>query len=234
MLLLLLTVSSALSGTFEDRLQLLDSVRAQRQASSAPTIPAEAYQTAKGGKVETGLVDVPGHKARLAWGVGVVDQPIDRYWAAINDDRNKVEYTKLSHLELLGGDYCGADRKVFQYLSVSLLTDRWWVVNQRMNAGISSSTGGKVREMTWKSMSGQEHLTPTAKEWADKGLEVGFTEGAWLLVDLGDGSTLVEYYTWSDAGGNVPARMASSFAAGGIDETIQAMGKLAAKGPSCL
>lgn len=209
--------------------------RSQRGLSSTPDIPRSAYDTALAGEVVTGLIEVEGHKARIAWGVGVVDQPIDRFWAAVNDDRSKVAYTKLEHLELLDGAYCGSPRLVFQYLDVAMLTDRWWVVEQTQNAKLSSATDGRVREMSWKSVSdAPSKLNAAAKTWADKGMQLPFTEGAWTLADLGDGRTLVEYYAWSDPGGNVPARVASSFAAGGISDTIASMTALAKKGPTCL
>ena len=75
---------------------------------------------------------------------------------------------------------------------------------------------------------------PEAEALAAQGIPIGFTQGSWFLVDLGDGRTLVEYHALTDPGGNVPARLASSFAAGGISETIENIAKLAAKGPTCL
>jgi hypothetical protein len=208
--------------------------RGQRNLDSAPAIERSAYERALGGEVVTGLVDVPGHKARLAWGVAVVKAPTDRFWAAVNDDRSKVAYTKLEHLELLSGEACGPSRVVFQYLGVSLLTDRWWVVQQRHNTGLASATEGRLREVSWKSVADQAAaLTPSARTWADQGMAIPFTEGSWLVGDLGDGRTLVEYYAWSDPGGSVPARMASSFAAGGIEDTFASMTTLATKGPNC-
>ncbi len=215
--------------------ELLQTHHDKRALPSAPQLPASAYERALQGAVPTGLIDVPGHKARVAWGVAVVDQPIDRYWAAVNDDRNKTSFTKLEHLELLEGEPCGAKRLTFQYLGVTMLTDRWWVVDQTHNEPLASATGGKVREMSWKSRpSYADRLPESAKAWASNGMELPFTEGAWTLVDMGDGRTLVQYYAWSDPGGNVPARVASSFAAGGISDTIASMAALAKRGPSCL
>jgi len=228
-------VTVAMAGPAEDRVAEIVATRSQRNLDSAPTIERAAYDEALTGEVVTGLVEMEGSKARLAWGVGVVEQPADRFWAAVNDDRNKVAYTKLEHLELLEGDYCAPRRVVFQYLGVSLLTDRWWVVEQRHNTALAAATEGRLREMSWKSVADMPAaLNDSAKQWADKGMPLPFTEGSWLVADLGDGRTLVEYYAWSDPGGNVPARMASSFAAGGISDTFATMAKLAAKGPTCL
>jgi hypothetical protein len=216
------------------RLEAVMAYRQMRITKSAPDIPASAYAKAADGTVATGLVDVEGHKARKAWGVGIVEVPIERVWAAVNDDRSKVEWTKLGHLELISGDYCAAERRVFQYLPVTLLADRWWVVDQTMNTALESASAGTMREVRWKSVGGDLGLTGAAAEWAARGIPVGFTEGSWLLVDLGDGHTLIEYYAWSDPGGSVPARLASTFAAGGINDTILAMANLARKGPTCL
>ena len=211
-----------------ERIEELIQQRSIRGLSSAPAVPREAYDRALAGEVVTGLQSVEGHKAQIAWGVGVVSQPIDRYWAAVNDDRKKTEYTKLAHVELVAGEYCGAKRTAFQYLDVAMLTDRWWVVDQVQNTRLHQQTGGRIREMWWKSVDTAESaLSEGAREWAAKGMRLPFTEGSWTLVDLGDGRTLIEYYAWSDPGGNVPAKMASSFAAGGISETIASMAQLA-------
>ncbi|MFT4625717.1 MAG: hypothetical protein ACI8PZ_004388 [Myxococcota bacterium] len=235
MLVLLAAAALALPPDVAARLDEVSALRGMRLLDDAPTIPAQAYEQALGGKVATGLVDVPGYKSRQAWGVGVVDVSIDRMWAAVNDDRSKPEYTALEHVVLLDGEFCGAERRVFQYLNVSLLSDRWWVVDQRQNTAVSERTEGKVREVIWKSVDDMHGaLTGEAAALAEKGIPVGFTWGAWFLVDLGSGRTLVEYHALSDPGGSVPARMASSFAAGGISDTIESMAKLAVKGPTCL
>jgi hypothetical protein len=223
-----------LAAVPDERVDELVGLRAKRALKSVPAISRDAYTRALAGEVVTGLEAVAGHKAQVAWGVSVVSQPIDRYWAAVNDDRNKVEYTKLTHVELLNGDYCAPKRTVFQYMDVSVVTDRWWVVDITHNETIRAASAGRVREMTWKSVAEPEgKLNESAKTWAAQGVSVAFTEGSWTLVDLGDGRTLVEYYAWSDPGGSVPAKMASSFAVGGITDAIQNMARLAAKGPSC-
>lgn len=181
------TCALALAGGLDPTLAEVEPLRGSRLATSAPPIPADAYLSAEAGQVATGLVAVDGSSVRKAWGVGIVDVPIEAMWAAINDDRSKPSTTRLAHLEVLDGEPCGAQRTVFQYLPISMASDRW----------------------------------------------VPFTEGGWLLADLGGGRTLVEYYAGSDPGGSIPAGLASRFAAGGIEDTIAAMAGLARKGPSC-
>ncbi len=229
-----LCLSTAFAGELDGPLAAVMDYRALRLTTGAPRLSDDVYAKVAAGEIVTGLETVEGHKARKAWGVGIVDAPISKYWGAVNDDRAKVEYTKLDHLELLEGEYCGSRRTVFQYLGVTLMTDRWWVVEQLQNSVLSERSGGLIREVTWKSLDdGPARLTEASKELADGGMQIPFTEGAWLLVDVGDGRTLVEYYAWSDPGGAVPARVASAFAAGGIADTIGAMATLANAGPSC-
>ena len=62
-------------------------MRALRMAPAAPVIPDEEYRRVAGGETVTGLVRVQGYKAAKGYGARVVDQPIGRMWAAINDDR---------------------------------------------------------------------------------------------------------------------------------------------------
>lgn len=215
------------------RMKEIAAVRASRLVE-APAISDDHLRTAAGGKVSTGLVTVEGHAAKKAFGVGVVAVPIARFWAAINDDVGKPKWTKLEYAEVIGGQACGPARRVFQYLPVGvpLMSDRWWIADIKANTALSEATAGRVREMTWQN-SADQSMTPSAQGWADKGIPVPFSVGSWFLVDLDGKSTVVEYYAWSDPGGSIPAGMASSFAAGGIADTLSQMAKAALAGPAC-
>ena len=129
---------------------------------------------------------------------------------------------------------CGPERTTFQYLDVSVLTDRWWVVEQRANTALQARSGGRVRELVWRAADDADAiLTASAREWTAKAVQVTRTEGGWFLVDLGDGRTLVEYVVASDPGGAIPAGVANRFAASGIAGTLDAMRRLAVAGPGC-
>ena len=210
----------------------LAALRASRLAVSAPHVPDSAYARAQAGDVVTGLESVEGSKLRKAWGVAVIHQPIEALWAAVNDNRSKVRTTRLSHVELLEGEYCGSERVVFQYLDIRWLTDRWWVVRQQQNDTVARASAGRVRELVWRNLPSHP-LSRDAMRWARGGMELPFVEGAWWMQDLGDGRTLLEYFCWSDPGGSVPARLADRFAAGGIVETIRGIEALAQEGPAC-
>lgn len=210
-----------------------EALRSARLDKAAPVLPSDVFVRAAKGEIVTGLVSVEGYAAKKAWGVGVFDVPIGRFWAAVNDDQSKVEVTQLDYAEILQGKACDAPRRVFQFLPVPLMTDRWWIINVRYNDALFAATQGRIREQTWASNGDWTVPTATAKAWADQGMHINSTVGSWVLVDLDGKSTLVEYYTWADAGGSIPAGIASSFAASGVDNTLSTLADLARKGTRC-
>lgn len=216
------------------RLAEVAPVRALRTATRAPTIAADAYARVATGETVTGMEDVPGERARVAWGVAIVDVPVSAMFSAINDDKNKADYTRLSHARIVEGSLCAAERTVFQMLEIPLITDRWWVIEQRINLAVHQATSGRAREMSWtKVPDGVTRLGDADRAVAAGGMEVSSTEGGWFLVDLDGSRTLVEFWAWSDPGGNVPVRLAQSFASGSIETTLQSMAQLARTGPAC-
>jgi hypothetical protein len=198
------------------------------RVGEAPALDRSAYEAASTGKIATGT------GGGQAWGVAVVPVPIDRYWRALNDDRSKAAWSDLADVELLQGQYCGSPRTVFQYLDVSVLSDRWWVIEQRANDALAGASAGKLRELIWKSVTHPDTLlNEAARAWAAKGEPIVETHGSWLLTDLGADRTLVEYTAYSDPGGMVPLSVVSRFAAGNVPTAIESMRKLAEAGPSC-
>lgn len=203
------------------------------RATNPPAIPESGYTRAIAGEVATGVTSAGDGKSRV-WGVAVVNVAIDRFWGAINDDQAKPRWTDLAHLELLRGEWCAPKKTVFQYLDVDFFGDRWWVVEQLHNDALAKASNGSVRELGWRSVPDAEALlNETAREWAARGVQVETTAGAWLLVDLQNGTTLVEYSAYSDPGGLVPAGVLARFAAGSVASTIESMRKLAVDGPAC-
>lgn len=237
MLALMLTTLTAQAAlpwpTVASRLAEIAPLRGQRLDRSAPTFPSDTWSRAAAGQIVTGLQDVEGHKAKKVWGVAVVEVPIGRFWSAVNDDASKVEWTSLDYVELVEGQPCASPRRVFQFLPVPLLTDRWWLVDVRANDALQASSKGRVREQVWTSNGSFETPTPGTKAWSEKGMHIVSTQGSWFLVDLDGRHTLIEYYTWADPGGSIPAGLASSLAASSVDDTITNMAALARKGPGC-
>lgn len=206
-----------------------------RLKERTPSISEDMYRKAAAGGVQTDLMSVTGHKAKVGYGVAVVDVNIGRFYAAVNDDPSKPDYTKVDYTEVLAGGVCGENRMVFMNLPAPFpLSDRHWIVNARQNTALLDASGGRVRQMTWESQDPpQIPQGTTAATKAEAGMPIEFAKGAWYLTEIDEGHTLVEYWTWTDPGGNIPAGLASSFAAGGIEDTFVKMTELAKKGARC-
>lgn len=215
----------------------VEETRALRQKGlmdgDTPSFADDVYRTVAAGGVETSLKAVEGYKAKKALGVGVIPVPIAKLWAAINDDASKPQYNRVDHTEVLEGGLCGAHRVVFMHLPLSMLTNRHWVIDVRTNGELAAASGGKVREMVWKSIDTPIPPATQASVFAKSSMPIEFTRGGWWLTAIDEENTLVEYWTWTDPGGYVPAGIASSFAAGGIKDTFEATKKLALAGTRC-
>jgi len=201
-----------------------------RLVEGRPPIPASAWETAAGGDVATGVVEVPGVAARKTWGVTVMDQPIDRVWGAINDERLQPEYTALSYAELVRGTPCSTGRHVLQVLpsGVPGIDDRWWVSVRTPNTRLSTSTGGNARELVWHNApDGSDVHSAQGMALIADATMLGFTKGAWLLVAIDTHRTLVEYYTWVDPGGNLSPSLLASFAGKTLRSTFTQMESMA-------
>jgi hypothetical protein len=234
---LLVTIAQAAPvdpAVVEAALAAAEPLRSRRMLGGLPAIPASAYaQVAAGGAAVTGVQDTGGPLKRV-WGVGVLDAPAGALAAAISDDERKPQFTDLTKAVVLSGAPCADGRVVLQYLDVSLLSDRWWVVTQRVNKALAAESGGKVRELSWTAVSdAPARLTPELAAFVDGAVQVPATEGAWFLVDLGDGRTLVEYVQSTDPGGSVPAGLAASMAGRSIPDTFAAMQKMAKSPGAC-
>jgi len=239
---LLLSVLPALAGTPSvdeqavlDAVAQADAARARR-AMPAPSIQDKDYRKAADGSIVTGLERVPGSGAKRAWGLAVVDAPIEVVWSAVNDFSNHTELTKVSFSEIQSGRNCESGRAVFQYLpiGVPMLSDRWWVTVITATPAVHQASGGRVRELTSVADMRPEALrTAQAKARSQQGTPIGFSKGGWLLTALDDGTTLAEFTVWSDPGGYVPASIATSFATGGVEDNLEALRLLVDKGPGC-
>jgi len=200
--------------------------RSLRQVEGLPALPGDVYDKVAKGKVEVGLESVEGHAAKKSWGVGLVAAPIDRLWAAINDERMHPRHTDLEYAELVKGSYCKDGRHVFQYLDVGvpMVQDRWWITIRRSNAAIAEASGGRMRELTWRSTADASLVRSEAgKDKVAAGIPIDFTRGSWFLIAVDDKHTLIEYYTWVDPGGNLSPTLMSWFAGKSIRNTFDAM-----------
>lgn len=209
------------------RLAAVQALRSQRLATQAPAIPASAWAKAATGAVATGVIDVPGKKVKVGWGAGVFDHPIDRIWAGLNDELYHKDLLGLGHVEITQGSACADRRHVMMMLPLPVVSNRWWVVENRYSPGLASASGGGMRELSWKGIAdlSGERLSDAARAKVEGAVQVTDVRGAWLLISLDANHTLSEYHTYTDPGGELPAGAASAFAASTIADTFAKIGR---------
>lgn len=233
-MLLLGLLAGALAApiTVAERLAEVEQLRGLLLSSQGWRPPSSAIQTALAGQLAGGVEGEVG--PRRVWGVIVLAAPVDLLWAALNDDRSKVRWTSLDHLSLVHGEWCESPRKTFQYAGLGVLTDRWWVLDQRGNPALMRESEGRVRELVWRSVDDPlPLLDEESRRWADGGVQVPVTEGAWLLMDLGDGRTLVQYNSRTDPGGWLPDGLSAAVGVKTLQGNFNDILAIAKAGPTC-
>ena len=235
MLLLLfsvfLTATGATIAQIEAHLQEIEPLRELRLMKSAPRISADDVRRAAQGSV---VVGVSGNRA---WGTAVINLPIGKLWAGINDETRHPGYTAVAYSELLKGRPCQSGRAVLQYLPipVPMVADRWWIGHLRANSRIAEASSNAVRELVWRgSVDPAEVTTESGQKIIAKAAPIGSSRGSWFLVAIDQFSTYVEYYSSSNPGEGIPSSVTSRLAASGVRSTVAAMEKFARQGnPVC-
>jgi hypothetical protein len=228
MLALLIGVSLAHALTGTQVAAQLESWRAHRGIETAPKIPSSAYQKALDGQVAKGIEVIEDIKAAKGYGVAVFDIPIAQMWKAIADEDHHAHNTSVKMSETIQGTPRTHDHTIFQFLDIPVFTDRWWLVNIKYTSGLYTASGGKIWEITWQDRNKSTELVNMLDlTQFDDAIPVAWTKGAWLLMALDDGRTLIEYHTWSDPGGSVPVGLATRFAAGEVEQNLRNMAKFA-------
>ena len=200
--------------------------RTMRLLNINPAIPQRAYQQAARGEIATGLQEVKGYRAKIGWGVAIFDIPIKHLYASMNEEENHVDYTAVSFVKVVRGRPCSDGREVLMILPLPIVSDRWWVTNQRTNPKIRKASNNQAAELVWKQI--ENWNLPQDYDVQLQGMvQIPFTQGSWFLLALDDMHTLAEYHSWVDPGGNIPAGPASKFATGSIEDTFVQMERFA-------
>ena len=199
--------------------------RHDRVAEGAPIIGEADYDKALDGDVIARLTRVDGVDAAKAWGLAVIDHPVDQVWKVVNNEAALTAHLPVTHSVVLTGPEHAAPRTVFEFLPLPLLSDRWWVVNVAHNEPLYTRTNGRAWEQVWTDATHSTARDDVPAQHQD-GIPVAWTQGAWLLVALPDDRTLLEYYVWTDPGGSLPAGPATRFAAGAVRDTLRAVDSL--------
>ena len=195
-----------------------------RSSTTAPNIPRSDYQAALDGKIVSGIEIVEDIKAAKAYGVAVFDIPIETFWKAVADEDHHANALPITHSMTIDGKRRSPDHTIFQFMDIPILSDRWWVVRIKYNGGLYTASEHRAWELIWEDRLKEPAIrAKIAPELITEGMPIAWTKGAWLLVDLGRGQTLVEYHTWSDPGGSLPPGPASRFAAGEVKANLRSI-----------
>jgi hypothetical protein len=220
-------------GAISARLAEVAPLRSQRIARTAPAIPESAWKKAAGGQIATGVQRNGDAAVGTGWGVALFDVPIGALWSGLNDEMNHKELVGLSHVEIIKGSRCADHRQIMMMLPLPIVSDRWWVVQDRYNTSLAASTSGRVMELTWSLVPDPlAALSPALQQKVADAVLTTANTGAWLLIDLDGSRTLAEYHAISNPGGDVPAGPATSFASATIADTMRKMADYAASGKS--
>lgn len=186
-------------------------------------VPASAYASARAGQTSSGASPTA-EGIDQVWGVAIFDAPVDAVWRALTDLEHFARWMPVDFSAALA-----TPRRdgaiVFQYLSLPMVTDRYWCVEQDHNARLYTHTSGKVWELSWAEPQ-NDAACASLPEISGDGMPVRWSRGSWLLVDLGD-RTLVEYATWSHPGGQLPAAQLARFAASRVPDTLDSLAAMA-------
>jgi hypothetical protein len=241
-ILLLTLLLCRLAGAELTPEQVLAEVRALESHRSvrlarAPRIPDSAYLSAAQGKVVKAVIAQEGAESGKAWGVYVSPVSVQPLWKAINDEPHLVGYIPVTESVVVKGTVRGSGALVFQYLAIPVpgVSDRWWLTRVRFNPALYKACEQRCWELSW--MDDAQAFDMTGTPWASKtegAVLVPRSQGAWLLIPLSDGRTVMEYYVWSNPGGNVPGWVANRLGGGAIEETTRGMERMAREHiPTC-
>ena len=166
----------------------------------------------------------------MGWGLAVLEVPVTKLWAGLNDELRHVGITDVDHVEILSGSPCLDQRVVMMHLPLPLLSDRWWVVQNQFNPRLTEISAGRAYELSWSEVSdvSLDQLTQEARALAEDAEKVQFSRGGWLIAAISETHSLALFHSWNDPGGKLPSAF-SYLATMGIQKTFQVMASYAAQ-----
>ncbi len=176
--------------------------RASRTTRFHADAPIRLYERAAGNAGEA----FAARDGKTVWGVIVTDRPVEAIWKALNDeDHHAIEgdYIPVRHSEVIDGTPRGESRVLFQYFKKAGI-GRWWVSRVEMNGELYESSAGTIWELYWQDvLDSVDASQPPMNEVSQKLTAIRESYGAWFIVPLDRGCTLLEYYNYTEPGGFV-------------------------------
>jgi hypothetical protein len=206
-LLLALTRAAADCPAASDILERISAAEPQRGARTqrwqAP--PPEALYRQAADEIGKTFVARDG---KSGVGVTVARLPVESLWMAINDEGAhdaEGDYLPLVHSEVLEGSPRSTSRLLFQYAR-KMGVGRWWVSRVQTDGELYATSNRRLWQVTWDDdLRAVDPKKPPIAEVSSRMPAIAATHGAWLLVPLSADCTLVEHYSYNDAGGAVEA-----------------------------
>lgn len=183
------------------------------------------------------VMDRPGGGTgpRRAFGLLWTTASRDEMWVACQD----LHFSQNASIDEVSLGLDPPDKAVW-YGIVDLprpFSDRHWVVDVWNNHGMASASAGRAWEHPWRSNPGGVAIAKdrieggisskvTAQRFADA-VEMPANQGAWVVIALSDGSTLLGYHNASQLGGNIPEPLMVRYVQSTLDTTLRTMEKRA-------
>ncbi|GEM_PF-1311865 len=203
--------------------------RKYRACKAAPRIPATAYRAVPKNGIQSGILINEGHEVAKAWGLAIVNLPAEQMWMAVNDEESYPGTLPVTVSEVFLGEPHKDGRHVFQKMSLpGPFADRWWIIRKNAGQEIFAASEGRIWEACAENATNASLLEGKAvKRHLKEAEPVNWTWAGWTLIPLSENLTLVEYFTWTDPGGSLPAGPASRFASGAVKRTMAKIETLA-------
>lgn len=217
LILLSLATSAGTAASIDEMLsyiQSLDTVRSKRVYQNIPLFSKEEYRRTLGGECVIKRWEVEdGEKAGGL--IKVMDLPAWKVWTIIVDRSHyKSIFPEMKESAIL--KRVEASTVSYHYIDVPIpfVADRQQVLVSTTNTELWEKSGGKMAEYYWRQDDSALELIGTGVKQRliqevspgkiKEAVVVKKNEGAWLLIPLPDGRTLVEGYAISDPGGSIP------------------------------
>ena len=201
---------------------------ATRAGGTAPKITLKQIERAFEGEVVAGVEVIEHVKAGKGYALGIFDVPIETLWSGICDEDHHAGTLRVDRSETVEGTPRAHGRTLYQYLDVPVFSDRWWLVQMSFNTQLYEASNGRAWELTWVDRQGDQALKARLGDpYIAEGVGIAWAKGAWFLVKLDDNRTFVEYHSWSNPGGRVPAGPATRFAKSEVRDNLVSMVRFA-------
>ena len=159
-----------------------------------PDITDAQYLEALSGTAVSGIFIDEGQEEGQGWGIRVFNHPVEKVWAAIVHEEAMDGKFSLGVSTILDERPFQNGRLIFQTLELPRpFSDRYWITRATHGAQAYTASGGALWEVAWQDVKDVSLKGTPYASYEEEGTPVEWTVGAWLLVPLSNGTTLVEY-----------------------------------------